>query len=398
MICIFATKMSQKATKRIALLLGQDNGYCRGVTSGIIRYVESIRPNWVLRDSPADARVLPDMLDWEPDGIIVHLFDRQLAETLSTLGIPLISTTDTLKGIRVCRVDVDNEAVGTMAAEYFLRMGFRSFGYYGSNVAQFSIARHWGFEKTLTSASYRVSRFDANFLPRLPFGERWDYLDESLKVWLEGLPKPAAILASNDVPARMLCESCRALGIQVPEQVAILGVDNDTSECRMASTSISSVDTPSQAIGYRSAELLSTMLSSGSRVLVREKIAPVGIVERASTQASTGLNDKILKALRFIEENSRSGIAVTDVAVHCGLSRRSLERLFQSELSGTVLREIHRVQLEHAKQLLRETDLRVGEIAERTGVGSSRKLDRLFTKFGEEAPRSYRIRCGIESV
>ena len=370
--------------------MGQDIGYCRSVTSGIIHFIEEHQVDWVIHDAPSDVRVLPNLLDWQPDGIIVHLFDQQLAHELSALHIPMISTTETLKRTRIPIVDVDNHAVGELAANFFLRKGYRNFGYYGSSIARFSQKRRQAFETTLQAKGFALSCLEANFLPRPPFATPWDEIDLPLQEWLISLAKPVAILASNDLPARILCEVCRQLNLKIPKDVAILGVDNDTSECRMASTSISSIDTPASQIGYRAAKLLNELLHDPSAKITNHRFQPLGVVERASTDPNDHLSLNVRKALGIIVEEAHTGISIADISRKCGVSRRSMERLFKSELNTTMLSEIHHSQVEHAQRLLLETDLHIEAIADRTGFGSARKFSRLFQKYIGSSPGVYR--------
>ncbi|MBC2602159.1 hypothetical protein [Puniceicoccus vermicola] len=141
--------MSHKTPKRVALLLGQDLGYSRRVLSGVLGYSESHRLDWIYHNAPPDIRILPALERWRPHGVVVHLADRTLAEGLSRLSVPMISVTNTIEDATIPFVDVDSEAVGRMAAEYFLGRGFRSFAYFGSRRVSFSQNREKGFRTVL---------------------------------------------------------------------------------------------------------------------------------------------------------------------------------------------------------------------------------------------------------
>ena len=200
---------------RIALLLGQDLGYCRGVLKGILAHHPDDVP-WQHRDGAPDIQVIPSLEKWNPDGIIAHIFDSHVAEALTLLDCPVVNTTDTLQGYGFPLVEVNNLAVGTMAAHYFLSKGFIHYGYFGSSWAHFSLRREKGFREELGRQGFKVSTCNAEFLPRPSFKQIWNTADENIVTWLRALPKPCAILASNDIPARHLTELCSELNLRVP--------------------------------------------------------------------------------------------------------------------------------------------------------------------------------------
>lgn len=372
-------------------MLGQDLGYSRRVLSGVLNYAETKGLGWEFHDAPAEVRVLPALRTWRPHGVIAHLFDRELAEKLIGMRIPLVSTTDTLEGMSLPVIDVDGEAVGATAADYFLNLGYHHFAYYGSNHAAFSIAREKGFRDTLAKAGYEVSRFHADFLPRSPFDQDWQQTDLETGKWLQALPKPVAILASNDIPGRTLCKICQSLRLSVPGEVAILGVDNDESECRMAYPRLSSIDTPAEGIGRKAAESLASLFNGEVLSSLRNLLPPLAVIARESTDVLATLNYKVRAALDFINSNATQPITVEMVCVHVGCSRRALERDFSEHLGTTIHRRIQFTQIALAKRLLGETELSISTIAERVGFGSLRQLERVFGMFEGSSPSAYRL-------
>ncbi|MGE9293314.1 MAG: XylR family transcriptional regulator, partial [Puniceicoccales bacterium] len=256
--------MSQLTPNRIALLLGMDLGYSRRVLSGILGYAESENLAWVFHHAPPDLRIIPALRRWQPDGIIAHLSELELANRLCALNVPLISVTDTLTDSTFPTVDVDSKAVGRVAAEYFLNRGYRSFAYFGSKNASFSLNRKQGFSDRLKEAGFTPHYLHSDFLPQSPFLENWELEDRNTKQWLVKLPKPVGILASNDIPARTLCDLCRRTHLRVPDDVAILGIDNDLSICRMSRPTLSSVDIPAESIGRTAAQHLQKRIQGKS--------------------------------------------------------------------------------------------------------------------------------------
>jgi len=383
--------MRQNARKKIALLLSQDLGHYRRVFSGILNYAEEKELDWVFHDAQPDVRVMKAVEAWRPDGILVHLFDRELEIRLMELGLPIISTTDTLKEATVPQVDVDNFAVGEMAANYFLlSLGHQSFGYYGSSKTVFSGERERGFRSVLEKKGFKVSKLHADFLPGSPIRVDWDYMDNNTSQWLLGLRKPVAILASNDIPARALTEICRNMGLRVPEDIAILGVDNDQSECRLASPSLSSVDLPAERVGYLAAGMLNTLLSGEQLEQKSVRLLPRNVIVRSSTDVKSNLSPILKRALKFISNSADKAIKVSDVATAAGCSRRVLEHHFRNELGQSVLNQIQTERINIARRLLLETNVPIKAIVEKCGLNSLRQLDRIFKRFEGCSPSAYR--------
>lgn len=377
---------------RVALLLGQDLGYTRRVLSGVLNYVEAHQLKWIFHNAAPDVRVLAALERWRPDGIIVHLSDCALGERLLELSVPIVSVTDTISGLEIPYVDVDSEAVGRTAADYFLGLGYRSFAYYGSRHVEFSRNREKGYRMHLEALGYSVSNLHADFLPHSPFSQDWSRMDRQTERWLSQLPKPVAILASNDIPARVLCDTCRNLGIRVPEDVSVLGVDNDVSECRMSLPALSSVELPAEQVGRDATGLLRQLIEGEEVEECRRTLRPSGIISRASTDYRATNHEEIKRALDFIEQYADRGISVPDVCHHSGLSRRSLERLFKDELSFTLLEQIQKVRMARAKRLLLESEFSIGAVAERAGFGNLRQFNRVFQRYEQESPSAYRAR------
>ncbi|WP_309398617.1 XylR family transcriptional regulator [Cerasicoccus maritimus] len=384
--------MSRKTTKRIALLLGQDIGYSRRALAGVLNYSESHALPWVFHNAPPDVRILPALERWRPDGVIVHLSDRSLGQQLTALGAPLVSVTNTVSGLRIPTVDVDSVAVGRLAAEYFLGLGLRSFAYYGSRKAQFSREREQGFRACLEERGYAVQNLHADFLPHSPFSQDWSRVDRQTERWLKLLPKPVGILVSNDIPGRVLCDICRNAGIRVPEEIAILGVDNDVSECRMSLPALSSVELPAEQIGRDAAQRLQALIGGSEELQMAVRHPPVGVIARSSTDCQATDDLRVKQAIDFIEQQADKGAGVEAVCQHIGVSRRSLERAFRAEFQTTVYEQIQRVRVARAKRLLWETELSIGAIAERSGLGNLRQMDRVFRKYEGEAPSMFRAR------
>ena len=380
--------------KHVALLIGQDLGYCRGVLSGIHAYATQ-KPHWVLRDSPPEPPILGPLRQWRPHGIIAHLFDLPFAEQVMALHKPLVSTTNTLLGLNVPMVEVDHRRVGQLAATHFLERDFKHFGYYGSAWTGFSQERERSFREALAEAGFELSSCYGEYLPRPPLKASWANADVRVREWLLGLPKPAAILASNDVPARHLAEMCRQLGIRVPYDVAVLGVDNDELECLLSHPPLSSVVNPAEQIGYEAAKLLDRLMSNRPPLRQLIIVPPTHIITRQSTDIVAVSEPSVSAAVAFIRDHAAENITVRDVVEHVGIARRGLERRFRRYLGRSALQEIHRVRIDRAKHLLAETDLPVAEVACRCGFSTPQRCATVFRHTTGESPVNYRRRTQL---
>jgi LacI family transcriptional regulator len=383
--------MGQKTSNRIALLLGKELGYCRRVLAGVLSYADSHKLQWMFHHAPPDVRVLPALERWQPDGVILYRWDRGIVERLHELGVKIVSVGDTPPDLTIPCFDVDNEAVGRVAADYFLGLGHRFFAYYGSRSIQSSINREKGFRARLESLGYPVSSLNADSLASSPFGQDWNYIDRGTERWLKQLPKPTGVLASNDIPAKLLCEACWQLGIQVPDEISILGVDNDVSECQMSVPALSSIEVPAEQIGSEAAAYLFRLLEANGEMKCSAKfLPPLGVIARRSTDCRATCDERLRDILNFIEETVEQGTTVLDVCRYSGLNRRSVERLFKSELDSTVFQRIQEVRITRAKRLLLETRMTMDEIAGQSGFGNTRRLDRVFRQVEGVLPSAYR--------
>jgi len=376
--------------KRIALLLPQDVGYSRAVLRGVQTFAIS-RPNWVFRDAPPVRESLKPLREWRPDGIIALLFDREVASALRRMRKPLVNTTSTLDLPKVPLVENDHYAIGRMAAGYFLKLGFRNFGYFGSQWMGSSIARRDAFREGVEEAGHSVSTCHGEYLPRPAASDSWVQVDRRIGTWLRKLDKPVAILAQNDVPARDLADRCRMLGLNVPDEVALLGVDNDELECHLCNPTLSSIAVPGQRIGIEAAQLLDRMLRGQKTEPVHRYFPPVRVVVRQSTDTLNVEDEVVAAALRMIHERATFRLAVEDLVAHLSISRRQIERRFRERLGTTPSKEIRRVRVERAKKLLLETDLNMPQVARGAGFTDARRLSVVFKEQTGQSPARFRF-------
>ncbi|MEL7335646.1 MAG: substrate-binding domain-containing protein, partial [Planctomycetota bacterium] len=353
---------------RVALLLPMEIGYGRGVMQGVGQYVSQVNQDdrqisWRIYRSEPRLDVLPLMKKWQPDGVIAHIANAQLAKSLASFKRPVVNTTSTITDWAGPLVEVDHVKIGELAAEHFLSRGYRNFGYVGSSWAGFSIAREAAFRTQIEAAGFSVNTCSLDYLPLPPADQAWNHIDVQLVKWIRNLELPCAVLASNDRPARELTDVCLSLGLQVPDEIAILGVDDDEYECFLGEPLISSIVNPSEAIGESACRLLVQLMTNQNVQQTRPVLSPPRVIVRQSSDSYAVQDPHLSQALEMIRRDAVNGLTPAMIHQRVACSRRLLERRFRDFLGHSVLEEIKRVRLRHAHQLLLETRLPIERIS-----------------------------------
>ncbi len=216
-----------------------------------------------------------------------------------------------------------------------------------------------------------------------------------MREWLSGLPKPLAVMAANDSRARQVLEACRAQSLRVPEEVAVIGVDNDELLCRLSSPLLTSVEQGAERIGHEAAVLLERIMDGRKPRRRRIVIDPVRVVTRRSTDILAIEDPVAAKAMSYIWENATYGIKVKQVAGAVNCSRATLETRFKLALGYSVHTAIGNVRLEQARRLVRETNLSLKQIAANTGFRSVQHMTTVFGRAFGHAPAAYRLAGGV---
>lgn len=375
--------------RRIALLMGQDAGFHRQVLLGIRAYAGRNK-RWLFHNAPPTRAVIAPLKEWNPHGIIAHLDDEKVAREILKLGKPVVDTACVLEGLGIPVVDVDHVAVGRLAAEYFIARGYQHFGYFGSESAYSAQLKQASFREAVEKAGFKAYSCHVEYLPRLPDRASWKSVDAQVRQWLKDLAKPVAVLADHDVAAHDLADMCQILGLRVPDEVAILGVDDDELECQLAFPPLSSVAIPAERIGFEAARLLDQILS-GRRTSHRAiYLPPVRVVTRHSTSSFAVDEPIVTAALHYIRNHFAEPLKVGTIADKLVVRRRVLEQKFRSLLGRSVLDEIHRVRVERVKEMLANTDLSMSQVANQSGFSTPQRMATVFRKVAGLAPGEYR--------
>jgi LacI family transcriptional regulator len=377
---------------RIGLVFGYSLSYYRDIVRGVRAFAES-RPRWSFTPIAPEPEAVEAIRPLEHDGLIAHVFTRDLAEALSRLRKPVVNVSGVLPDLAMPRVMADHEQVGRLAAEHFLDRGLRHFGFFGYTAHTFSIGRQEGFRREAGRAGCRVETYLSNDpLHPEPTGLwRWD---DGLERWLVGLPRPVGVLASHDIQGVQLSEACRRAGLRVPDEVALLGVDDDDLFCELARPSLSSVALPGERIGYEAARMLEDLLTGHRRRTPRRTLLlpSPGVVTRQSSDMLAIGDEDVAVALRFIRAHAHGPMGVAEVLGAVAVSRRSLERRFRAALGRGLGEEIRRVRIEKAKALLSGTEMPIAQVATNAGFSETKHLSTVFRRDVEVTPTEFRRR------
>lgn len=373
---------------RVELLVGLDDAFGRTVARGVIRYAKA-HPAWRLY---APDRLFPDIreLDGGPGreaaGIIARIESAEAARAFSAMRVPVADVAGAFPGGFLKAIN-DDFLTGRRAGEYLRGLGFKRFAFCGVEKVEWSRRRRAGFLEACGIESDWLPRFER---PLAWWKSRAENRD-SLAVFLESLTFPAALFACNDIAGLKIAETCRQRGIAVPEDLALLGTDDEDLLCELADPALSSVRLDCERIGWSAAELLDRTMRGGEGERSRS-IPPTGVSERASTLTAACEDRAVSRALIWIKANAFRGIDASDVTAAVALSRRSLERRFRAFLGITPHQAIAAARVESAKRLLATTDLPLDAIAERSGFGGLQRLHAVFKSAEGLSPGAWKKR------
>jgi LacI family transcriptional regulator len=302
--------------------------------------------------------------------------------------VPAVDTLNHLRGLDVPSVISDHRAIARLAVEHLCERQFRHFAFVGVDRAVWSADRRDAVVEELRASGHVCHVYSP--LSRRHFLEGWEGGQQDLAEWLRGLPKPIGVIAAHDLRALCVLDACRRDGLPVPEQVAVIGVDNDEVLCNLGDPPLSSVRLDVELIGYEAAGLLEHLMKGKKAPAKPIMIAPQGVVTRRSTDTVAIEDALIAKAMRFIQQNACGSVGVDQVAAHCGVSRRHIERNFTKFLGSSPNEHIVRAKLARAKQLLSETDYSLDLVAEKSGFTHAAYLSVLFKKHLGQTPGEFR--------
>ena len=353
---------------------------------------------WVsFLDDAASAESDPAWLrskSWQ--GVISRHTTPELVKACTELGVPLVDLNDTPVFPGVPKIRPDNAAIGHMGAEHFIERGHRSFGFCGFKNNGWACERRDGFVDALRLAGHNCHVFDVEYPGDLtPF---WDVNQTTvLATWLQQLPRPSAVMACNDMRALQVVAAAQSVGLRVPEEIAVLGVNNDTARCELAYPPLSSVAPDAFQSGYLAAEFLDRIMRGEKPAVMDRRVEPREVVVRHSTDMLAIADKNVAASLSYIREHACEGLTVNELLRHASASRSQLERKFRKMLGRTPQAEIRRVQMAKIRQLLTETDFPLKRIAELAGFEHVEYMSVVFKRSTGEAPGAFRRRWSGKS-
>ena len=376
------------AVKRIAILIATEFGFGREVIRGIMAFATT-QPTWILRRGNATIESLPWLREWKPDAVISHIDDAAFLKAIRRMSMPLLDLATRFTGDEKPAVWQDDRAAGCITARYFHAKGFRDLAYIGYKGHGYSTERQAGFETQAAELKVRchlLLRDPAS--ARATAGKSWKARQGQLADWLQALPKPIGIMACHDGVGAELIDACRTASIAVPEEVAIVGVEDDDLICFTTQPHLSSVRMPNEAIGYHAALHIDSLLTG--RAMSPVVLQPVGVITRESSDLVATEDLIVSQAVKFIQANLSEPIQVETVLEELGVSQSQLERRFRAVLGRTPLAEIRRQRIEHAKLLLAETKLPMTRIAQLCGFNSAVRFSMVFRELTDQTPTAFR--------
>lgn len=375
--------------RHVALLIETSNSYARGILHGVRNYIRE-HHSWEItlgEHSRGDPSVAW-LRHWRGDGIIARIENAEIAEAVLATGLPAVDVSAARLAPSLPWVETHDIEIVHLAIEHLQECGFRHFAYCGVPHFNWSKWRCAEFARFTETAGYPCHTFQCTGVSRDDIHEGRDR--QAMSKWVAALPKPVGIMACYDICGQRLLEACKRAEVAVPEQAAVIGVDNDELLCDLSEPALSSVIPDTHRTGYLAASLLDRMMNGEEVPPEAHLVDPIGIVRRQSTDVVAVDDPHVAAAVRMIREQACDDINVQDLLDVIPLSRRSLEHRFRNALGRTPHDEILRVKLQRARQFLAETDLPLNTIAQRCGYRHVEYLSTVFKKVVGMPPSAYR--------
>lgn len=383
----FREKKAKK--KNVALIIETSNGYARGILHGIKDFL-SLEPGWSIflaeHSRHETDHSFPE--DWDGDGVIARIETETIASLVNKMNIPTVDVSAARLIPGIPWVETDDEAIAGLAVDHLMGCGLRNLAFFGDPVYNWSKWRGEFFKRIVEGKGFGVHIYNLpqRSSPQVQWYKEW----VKVKEWLSGLPKPVGIFACYDACGQQLLEVCRYYGFLVPDEVAVIGVDDDELLCDLSSPSLTSIALNARQTGYMAAALLDRMMNGEEVKEHKYSIKPLRVEKRVSTDLVAVQDSYVSQVISYIRENYKENIQVDDLLRIVPLSRRVLEARFRHALNRTPHQEIIRVKIDHIKQQLAETDNQLSTIAEEMGFPHSEYLSVVFKKETGLTPSEYR--------
>lgn len=405
-----------KRLPRVAVLIESSRAFGRGLIEGIARYSRHHGP-WSMYFEPQALGVAPPAwLDtWDGDGILVRIDDQRMADAVLATGLPALDLRGRLPELPLPFIGGDNEQITRLAFDHLRERGLTQFAFCGVAEGQMRTLdlRRQHFVQHVQEAGYscdvysgrrsrkggqRSVRTKDGSVPAIDFGSLdWDSEQNALAKWVASLPRPIGIMACHDPRGYQLVDACRRADVSIPDEVAVVGVDNDPVLCSMADPPMTSIDSDGLRIGHHAASWLDRMMRGENGPVSPVLIGPRRLHPRRSSDMLAVTDSDLASAMAFIRDYACDGIQVGAVVRHVATSRSVLERKFRKHLGRTIKSEMLRVQLEKAQQLLSESDLPLAALAGQTGFSTEKYFSDVFVRETGVRPTAWRRKMRPDS-
>jgi len=379
-------------SRRVTLILDTNMPYHRKIVRGVVAYARQAG-NWSLYAEEDPLEKLPDFRAWQGHGIIAFIADQKVARAVRAGGLPTVAVEGGYGWYdpkdRIPYYATDNAAVARMAADHLIGQGFQRLAYCGVPRNRFTVwsdIRAKAFQQRAKEAGLPCSLYAAKHLST----RNWHELQRSLAQWLRSLEKPVGVMAANDARARHVLEACRAIGARVPDDVAVIGVDNDELMCELTDPPLTSVEQGARTVGYRAAELLDRLMAGRKAPQIANYVLPERVVVRRSTDTLAIEDADVAAAVRFIREHAGQRVRMEDLVQAVGVSRSTLGARFRKILRKTIHEEVQSVMIGRAQQLILADELPLKQVATEAGFAHVQHLTNLFRKHLGQTPGEFR--------
>lgn len=379
-----------KRRPSVALLIESSNAYARGLLTGIAEF-QKREDAWSITLPEQERGAVPPrwIQAWRGDGIIARIENAAIAEALEGLPVPIVDVSAARRLTAAPWVETDDAAIARLAFDHLRERGFERLAFCGLEGFNWSLWREQHFIACCEADDIEVDVFRSRAAGALgavsPAKER-----VRLSRWLRGLAKPVGLLAAFDILAQMVLDQCRSDGIVVPDQVGVMGVDNDPLLCDLSSPSLTSIQPDAIGAGRLAAQLLDRLMHAQPVKLEGHLLSPLGVASRRSTDVFAVEDPMMRQAMEYIRDHACDGINVEDLLRVIPLSRRLLEYRFRKATGRTPHEMIVRRRLDRVAWLLRETDLSLEAIAQQCGFEYPEYMNTLFKRTYGIPPGQFR--------
>lgn len=373
---------------KILLLIDYSSEFDRKLLRGLVQYSKEHGP-WLFYRLPSyygtmygEEGILKWAKKWEADAIIGQWNNDDALDLLKELHIPIVLQNYHHRSTTYSNLTGDYRGTGRIAAQFFASRMFRNFAYFGVKGVVWSDERCEGYQQ-------EVKRLKGNFYC-LESDKQEDEIRMEVSEWLQKLPKPIALFCCDDAHALFISETCKISNIPIPEEIALLGVDNDDLICNISDPPISSIELEVERGGYSMGRLIHQQIKKEYEGTFNIVINPIRIELRQSTEKHNIKDPYILETVKYIESHYHLDLTIDTLLAQIPLSRRNFELKFKNAMNTSIYQYILNCRVDHLADLLLTTDRPLADLAIEVGFKDYNNISRIFKKFKGCSPLEYR--------